>query len=99
MTPAGSGSGRGDTLSIAAPLGLRHFDGQPVTPECVGRMVQTLTQRITERSKALKALEAEGKQCDPHEHAALSREARLDALRVRVWSALEVLAKESAVLL
>lgn len=99
MTPAVEGSGRGDTLSISAPLGLRHFDGQPVTFECAAHMVRTLAQRITERSKALRVLEAQGKQCDPHEHAALSREARLDALHVRAWSALEVLAREAAVLL
>ena len=96
MTPAEEGSGRGDPLSIPAPLGLRHQDGQPVTLEGAARMARELARRITVRSGSLRALEAQGKQCDPQEHAALCREARLDALRVRVWSALEVLAREAA---
>ena len=100
MTPAGTGSGcQGNALSIPAPLGLRHFDGQPVTLEDAARMVGELARRITERSGSLRALEAQGKQCDPYEHAALCREARLDALRIRAWSALELLAREAAVLL
>ena len=97
--PAVASSGRGDTLSIPAPLGFRHHDGTPITYEDAAHIVRVLTERNTARSKVLRSLEAQGRQCDPHEYAALSREARLDALRVRVWSGLEVLAREAAVLL
>ena len=98
MKAPGVQTGR-DTLSIPAPLGLRHHDAQPVTLEDAAHMVRVLTEGNTARSKALRSLEAQGRQCDPVEYAALSREARLDALRVRVWSALEALAREAAVLL
>jgi len=95
MTPAGTGSGRGDTLSIPAPLGLRHADGQPVTKEDATRQVSELAGQITRRSAALRSLEAQGKALDPFQHAALCREARLDAFRVRVWTGLEGLAREA----
>ena len=95
MKAPGEQTGR-DILSIPAPLGLRHYDGQPVTGEDAAQMVQTLSAQVNARSMALRALEAQGRAADPFEYATLTQEARLDALRLRAWSALEVLAREAA---
>jgi len=97
MKTPGEQTGR-DTLSIPAPLGLRYQGGQPVTREDAARMMEELAQRITQRSGSLRMLEAQGRQCDPNEHATLCRESRLDAFRVRVWSGLDGLAREAVTL-
>ena len=60
MKAPGVQTGR-DTLSIPAPLGLRHHDGQPVTLEDAAHMVRVLTEGNTARSKALRSLEAHGR--------------------------------------
>ncbi|WP_293914506.1 hypothetical protein [Deinococcus sp.] len=90
MKAPGVQTGRG-TLSLAFPLGFLHLDGQPVTLENAAKEVRTLTARITERTKALRTLEAQGRACDPLLYAELTREAQMDAHRVRAWSALEAL--------
>ena len=92
MKAPGEQTGHGNALSIPAPLGLRHCDGQPVTGEDAARKVAELADRNAARSKALRSLEAQGRRCDPFEDAALTQEAQLDAFRVRVWTGLESLA-------
>lgn len=77
------------------PLGFLHPDSTPVTHAHCLRWATHLTTENTNRAKALRAIEQQGAAADAFEYAELVRAAKLGVLRLRVWSALEVLAREA----
>ncbi|WP_420597021.1 hypothetical protein [Deinococcus sp.] len=94
MKAPGVQTGR-DTLSIPAPLGFRHYDGTPITLEDCVTWVARLSKENTERAQIMKDMAAQGRACNAHEYAELVKEARHGTLAIRVWSALEVLARDA----
>ena len=89
-------AGAADTLSEqpAAPLGFLHLDGGPVILACCELQSIKLRAGNTERTNALKAIEQQGPAADLLAYTDLVTAARLGVLRLRVWSSLEVLARE-----
>ena len=95
MTPREAGAGRGaDPLSIPSPLGLRHWDGQPVTlDDCQAEYRKACQENIT-RAAELRALERQ-EAPDVRAYKALIRAAQIGNARARVWGSLELLAQEA----
>ena len=94
MTPREAGAGREvDPLSIPSPLGLRHWNGFPVTPEDCRTEYRKACEENTARAAQLKALEGSKDPDEAREHAALCRLARLGHARVRAWGGLDALAR------
>ena len=94
----GSEAARGSAADILSDsiwaLGFLHPDGRPVTLADCEYWTARFTAENTVRAQALVAIEQQGREADRFEHAELVRASRWGMLRLRAWSALEVLARE-----
>ena len=94
MTPREIGAGReAGPLSVPAPLGFRHPDGQPLTPEDCRAAYRAVCEENRLRAAAMKRLEGTTDPAQAREYAALCLEARIGNARAQVWGGLDGLAR------
>ena len=89
MTPREVSAGRGvDPLSIPSPLGFRHWNGQPITPEGCRAEYRTECALNREIATAIKSLEGTEDPDEAREYAALCLQLQVGKARAQVWNSL-----------